>query len=59
LLMATDIINEASTVFFAGTDKTLLTKAFEVNLGKSSVVLPGVISRKKQVVPNLAHAALS
>jgi manganese-dependent inorganic pyrophosphatase len=59
LLMATDIINKASTVFFAGTDKTLLTKAFGVSLGENSVILPGVVSRKKQVVPNLAHAALS
>jgi manganese-dependent inorganic pyrophosphatase len=58
LLLVTDIINEASEVFFAGKEKTLLTKAFGAELGENSVLLPGVVSRKKQVVPNLAHAAL-
>jgi manganese-dependent inorganic pyrophosphatase len=58
LLMVTDIITEASTVFFAGKDKMLLSKAFNVDLGETSVLLPGVVSRKKQVVPNIAHAAL-
>ncbi|MGD8400896.1 MAG: putative manganese-dependent inorganic diphosphatase [Bacillota bacterium] len=58
LLLVTDIINEASEAFFAGKDKMLLAKAFGVELGENSVFLPGVVSRKKQVVPNLAHAAL-
>jgi manganese-dependent inorganic pyrophosphatase len=58
LLMVTDIITEASEVFFAGKDKMLLAKAFSVELGENSVILPGVVSRKKQIVPNMAHAAL-
>lgn len=57
MLMVTDIISEASEVFFAGKDKTLLAKAFGLELGENSVILPGVVSRKKQIVPNLAHAA--
>jgi manganese-dependent inorganic pyrophosphatase len=58
MLMATDIITEASEVFFAGKDKMLLAKAFGVELGENSVILPGVVSRKKQIVPNMAHAAV-
>jgi manganese-dependent inorganic pyrophosphatase len=57
MLMVTDIISEASEVFFAGKDKTLLAKAFGLELGENSVILPGVVSRKKQIVPNMAHAA--
>jgi manganese-dependent inorganic pyrophosphatase len=59
MLMVTDIITEASEVFFAGKDKMLLAKAFGVELGENSVILPGVVSRKKQIVPNMAHAAVS
>jgi manganese-dependent inorganic pyrophosphatase len=58
LLMVTDIISESSEVFFAGKDKMLLSKAFGVALGECSVILPGVVSRKKQIVPQLSHASL-
>jgi manganese-dependent inorganic pyrophosphatase len=58
ILMVTDIFTESSEVFFAGKDKMLLSKAFNVQLGENSVILPGVVSRKKQIVPHMAQAAL-
>lgn len=58
LLMVTDILKETSEIFFAGPDKLLLAKAFDATPGENSILLPGVISRKKQVVPNIAQAAM-
>jgi manganese-dependent inorganic pyrophosphatase len=59
LLMATDIINESTEVFFTGKEKLLLSKAFNASLGENSLLLPGVVSRKKQIVPNIAHAVIA
>lgn len=56
LLMVTDIVNEGSTVLFAGDDGELISKAFGVQPSENSVYLQGVVSRKKQVVPLLANA---
>lgn len=54
LFAATDIINEGSELFFAG-DKAIIEKAFGVSIpeGKRSVYIPGMMSRKKQIVPPL------
>lgn len=52
VFMATDIINEGSELFFAG-DKSKIEKAFNVKVDKNSVYIKGLMSRKKQVVPNL------
>lgn len=56
LLMVTDIINEGSYLLFAGDKGELVSKAFGVEPNESSVYLQGVVSRKKQVVPQLANA---
>lgn len=56
LLMVTDIVNEGSTVLFAGDNGELISKAFGVQTNENSVYLQGVVSRKKQVVPLLANA---
>lgn len=56
LLMVTDLVNEGSYLFFAGDNGELVTKAFGVEPKEGSVYLKGVVSRKKQVVPLLAHA---
>lgn len=57
IIMLTDIMKEGSELLFVGEDKELITKAFNIKAGENSVYLPGVISRKKQVVPPLSIAA--
>lgn len=57
MILLTDIIKEGSEVLFVGKDKELISKAFNVQLGENSVYLPGVVSRKKQVVPPISSAA--
>ncbi len=56
IIMLTDVLKEGSELLFVGDDKELIAKAFNVQPGESSVYLPGVVSRKKQVVPPLSAA---
>lgn len=53
LFMLTDIANESTELLFVGNYADLLQRAFGVNIGSDSVILPGVVSRKKQVIPPL------
>jgi len=53
LLLLTDIINEGSKLLVVSDDESLVEKAFETKLENSMAYLPGVLSRKKQVVPFL------
>jgi len=55
LLLVTDIINQGSEVFFVGDLKEIVRKAFDIQTKDNSVYLPGVVSRKKQVIPNIAN----
>lgn len=57
LLMVTDIINEATHLLYVGHPTTLLTQAFGTEGLDGVVYLPGVMSRKKQVVPPMVEAA--
>lgn len=57
IILLTNIIKEGSELLYVGNDKELISKAFNVELGENSVYLPGVVSRKKQVVPPLSSAA--
>jgi manganese-dependent inorganic pyrophosphatase len=57
ILALTDIVKEGSELLFVGENKELIEKAFNVTLGENSVYLPGVVSRKKQIVPPLSAAA--
>lgn len=57
ILLVTDILEEGSELLFVGSDKALISKAFNVSADGNSVYLPGVVSRKKQVVPPLSIAA--
>lgn len=50
LLLVTDIINANSEIFVAGKEE-LVEQAFNCKLTDHQGTLPGVISRKKQVVP--------
>ncbi|MGE5560888.1 MAG: putative manganese-dependent inorganic diphosphatase [Chloroflexota bacterium] len=54
LLMVTDIIREGTDLLYAG-PRTLIERAFDVTARDGRVFLPGVMSRKKQVIPPLAR----
>ncbi|MBQ9497074.1 MAG: putative manganese-dependent inorganic diphosphatase, partial [Selenomonadaceae bacterium] len=56
LLMATDILEEATYLLYAGSPRTLIGEAFKKDASGTHVFLPGVMSRKKQVVPPLSEA---
>lgn len=55
LLLLTDIINGNSEIFVAGPRCDLVSIAFNVTLIENQGTLPGVISRKKQVVPAITN----
>jgi len=54
-LLLTDIMKEGSEMLIISDDPSVVQKAFGV-AGDKTVWLPGVMSRKKQVVPNLEKA---
>ena len=53
MLLLTDILTEGSQVLVAGERPDYIEKTFNVELKDSMAFLPGVLSRKKQVVPPL------
>ncbi len=56
MLLVTDIMNQGSEVFFCGRLKDVVGKAFGLEPKGHSVYLPGIVSRKKQIVPAIATA---
>ncbi|MBU3176384.1 putative manganese-dependent inorganic diphosphatase [Clostridium estertheticum] len=56
ILMLTDILNGGSVLIAAGEHKDIVSKAFNVNLTDSGVYIPGLVSRKKQVIPPITVA---
>ena len=58
LLMLTDILNGGSVLIAAGEHRDIVSKAFDVTLTNDGVYIPGIVSRKKQVIPPIT-AALS
>nr|WP_320132035.1 putative manganese-dependent inorganic diphosphatase [uncultured Holophaga sp.] len=56
LLLVTDILSQGSELLFTGEAGDLVAKAFQVETEDGRAHLPGVVSRKKQVVPVLAAA---
>jgi len=57
LLMVTDILNEGTHLVYIGQPVSLLKQAFGSE-GKDRVLyLPGVMSRKKQIIPPMSEAA--
>lgn len=58
MLLVTNILDSDSEALVVGSDaaKSLFEKAFAKKLTDSEVKLPGVVSRKKQVVPPLTKA---
>ena len=55
LLFVVDILNEEATLLVPNDlVKSVAEKSFSASVDGDSVVLPGVMSRKKQIIPNLA-----
>ena len=52
-LLLTDVINANSEIFAAGPKAYLVEQAFNIKLNDSQATLKGVISRKKQLVPEI------
>lgn len=57
LVMITNILEEATTLLFTGEPKTLIGEAFKHDASADMIYLPGVMSRKKQIIPQLTEAA--
>lgn len=54
-LFVTDIINEGSYIYYSEKSKEILSNAFNVEELTQGYYLPGVISRKKQIIPNILN----
>jgi len=52
ILMLTDVLLEGTHILYLG-DEDIITQAFGVKLKDHTCFLPGVVSRKKQVIPML------
>ena len=59
IFMLTDIQKEGSEILVAGPDKELVGRTFNVKLPNNSIFLPGILSRKKQVIPPLTSVISS
>lgn len=56
VLLVTDLLEEASTAFVVGEESDRVGSALDVEITDGEAFLPGVMSRKKQVVPPLESA---
>lgn len=56
IFMLTDILKGGSELLVVGKDKELVSRAFNVKLTGHSIYIPGILSRKKQVIPPLTSA---
>lgn len=57
LVAVTDIINCNSEIIALGNRTDVIEKAFNVKLENSRAFLPGVVSRKKQIAPQIMEAS--
>lgn len=57
LLMITDVIAEGSELLIAGNTR-IAERSFDVSFAEGSVWKPGIVSRKKQVVPRILDYAV-
>lgn len=56
LLMLTDVVKEGTELVVLSDDPALIEKAFGTKLSGDSMWIPGMMSRKKQTIPNLQKA---
>lgn len=54
-LFVTDIINEGSYIYYSKKSEEILSKAYDVKDLKEGTYLPKIISRKKQMIPNILN----
>jgi len=54
LLLVTNIMKEGSTMLILAKDLSLFEKAFNTEFKDNEAYLPGLMSRKKQVIPKIA-----
>ena len=54
-LFVTDIINEGSYLYYSKKSEDILSKAFDVEKLEQGYYLPKIISRKKQIIPNILN----
>ena len=52
ILMITDVLLEGSYLLYLGSDETI-AQAFSTKPENNELFLPGVMSRKKQIIPML------
>lgn len=57
LLMVTNIIEEGTHLIYTGQPKTIIGEAFHQDASGNLIYLPGVMSRKKQIIPPLVEAS--
>src|SRR5699024_7535119 len=55
VFVITDILNNDSVVLAVGEAEEKVAEAFDVKLDNKTATFKGVLSRKKQVVPNLQN----
>ena len=55
-IAVTDILNADSKIIVLGDRSDIAEKAFNITLENHVAILPGVVSRKKQVVPAITNA---
>ena len=56
ILMATDILEEATYLLYVGSPRTLIGEAFHKDTSGNHIYIPGMMSRKKQCIPPLSEA---
>ena len=56
---ATDIINSNSKIISLGNDAPVVEKAFGVSVDNNTAMLENVVSRKKQILPNILNNFIS
>jgi manganese-dependent inorganic pyrophosphatase len=54
MLLITDIVKGDSNCLFVGKGKKIAADAFNQELKNDKMYLKGVVSRKKQIIPNLS-----
>jgi len=53
VLAITDILNSNSEIISLGNKQDVVEKAFDISLDNNRVFLEGIVSRKKQILPNI------
>ncbi len=56
MLMLTDVVKEGTDLMVVSDDPSIIEKAFDTKLDGKSMWIEGMMSRKKQTVPNLQKA---